>query len=95
MSETVTVMPNTSQHPVTVISSNTAEVVKPTVKPLAALTIDDVMAGFDNVELRDLAERGLEAAKHYGEFVRIGTSVVRDVLDFIDRWRVSGGRNTL
>ncbi len=63
-------------------------------KSFMDISIDDVMRELDNDSLRGLVTRGFEAAQHYAEFIRVGTAVVRDVLDLFDRVK-SGGSNPL
>lgn len=92
-------LPNPAMHgsdyipPVLVNAPKPIEVV-PAPKSFMDISIDDVMKELDNESLRDFVTRGFEAGKHYAEFIRIGTAVVRDVLDLFDRVK-GGGSNPL
>jgi hypothetical protein len=84
--------PNPTMHGPAQPASAPTEVVSPP-KSFMDISVDDVMRELDNDELRGLVTRGFEAGKHYAEFVRLGTAVVRDVLDLWNRVQGGGGNS--
>lgn len=89
-------LPNPAMHgpdyipPVLVNAPKPTEIV-PAPKSFMDIKVEDLMQELDNDTMRALVTRGVEAGKHYAEFIRIGTAVVRDVLDLFDRVKGGGG----